>query len=262
MITFKLIAGIFLCAVWFLIVHIIKMFRMYLVLLEKGVEFKRFVFAYCRTTLINLIIPFKLGEVYRVAVYSKLIKNLGVGIAGVIVDRFFDTLALVLILLPILVLYPAKISMVSVFLIVFVLFIIFVYLMFPSTYKYLNRYIIINRESKRSMAILHWLELLNVGYEHIRKLIIGRYAIITVMSFGAWVLEGGLLFVIAKLVKLKFDLLDFSEYITSILSFVHSEVQQKYTLFSIVLMSVLTLITGIAVFISSGNKRTKKDGKE
>lgn len=241
------IAGI-LCVLWFLVIHAVKLFRMYLVLVEKKITFIRFVFAYCRTTLLNLIIPFKLGEIYRMVVYSRITGNAGAGIAGVIVDRFFDTLALVLILLPLHVLYPDKISVVSVFLMVFVIVVIFAFAMFPSAYMYLNRYIIINRESRNSMTVLKWLEVLNKGYEYIRNLVYGRYALLTLMSFMAWVLEGGLLFFIARVWGISFNAGDFSDYITSILSTAHSDLQGKYTIFGIVIMIVLTLASAVAAF--------------
>ena len=171
-----LLAGV-LCLVWFLAIHTVKMFRMYLVLLESRIEFRRFIFAYCKTTLLNLVIPFKLGEIYRMAVFSRITKSAAVGIASVVVDRFFDTFALVLILIPLHVLDASGISAVSVFLVVFVIFVIFVYVIFPSVYGYLNKYIIINRTSVRSMAVLRWLEILNSAYEYVKRLITGRYAL-------------------------------------------------------------------------------------
>ncbi len=253
-----IVAGTGTGIVLFLLIHIIKMFRMYLVLLEQKIDFKRFVFAYCRTTLLNLIIPFKLGELYRIVVYSRITKSAGIGIAGVIVDRFFDTLALVLILLPLHILFPSDVSAVSVFLAVFVVLIVFIYAMFPSAYGYLNRYIIMNRESARSMAVLKWLEVLDLGYIHVKKLVSGRYALITLMSFAAWVIEGCLLMLIARIRGFTFNASVFSEYITSILSTMHSELKVEYTFFCIVVMAVFTLISAAFYIASDGVRREKK----
>ncbi len=246
--TVKLVFIVSLCIIWFLLIHMIKMFRMYLVLLEHRVNFKKFIFAYLRTTLVNLIIPFKLGEVYRMFVYSRMTENAGTGIAGTLVDRFFDTMALVLILIPLHVLYPGKISSVSVFLGVFVIVIIFVYLMFLPAYSYLNKYIIVNRDSRNSMAVLRFLEVLKAAYDYIKRLVTGRYALIALMSFAAWVLEGGLLFVIARLAGVKYDAGVFSDYITSIMSTTHSVLQEKYTIFSIAVIAVCTIISGVTAY--------------
>lgn len=238
----KFIVGGAVCIVWFMLIHTIKMFRMYLVLLDHRVEFKRFIFAYLRTTLVNLIIPFKLGEIYRMFVYSRMIGNAGTGIAGTLVDRFFDTMALVLLLIPLHVLYPDKISAVSVFLAVFVIFIVFVYLIFMPAYGYLNKYIIINRDSKNSMAVLRFLEVIRSAYEYVKRLISGRYALMILMSFGAWVLEGGLLLFFAKVIGVSYDISMFSDYITSILSTAVSELKNKYTIFSIVVIFILSAV--------------------
>lgn len=254
----KIVIGGLICILWFIVVHAAKLFRMYLVLLEQKINFKRFVFAYCRTTLANLIIPFKLGEIYRMIVFSRLTKNAGIGIASVIVDRFFDTLALVLILIPLHVLHPSRISGVSVFLAVFVAVTVFVYMIFPSAYKYLNKYIIMNRESRNSMAVLRWLEVLDSGYEYVRKLVRGRYALMTLLSFGAWVIEGGLLYAIAWIIGAGYDAGVFSDYITSIMSTASNELQTKYILFSIFVMALFTLISGI-VSVSSPRTRGKDE---
>lgn len=73
----------------FLTVHLVKMMRLYLVLLEQKMEFKRFVSAYLRTTMLNLLIPFKIGEIYRVYTFSKMVNSVQIGLFSVIIDRFF-----------------------------------------------------------------------------------------------------------------------------------------------------------------------------
>ncbi len=247
----RLAVGGLIFIIGFLVIHTIKLFRMYLVLLERRIPFHKFVFAYCRTTLVNLIIPFKLGEVYRMAVFSRILGNAGMGIAGVIVDRFFDTMALVIILLPLHILDSSRISVVSVFLVVFVVFVIFIYMTFPSAYRYLNRYIIVHRGAGFSMTVLKWLEVMNSGYEHIRQLIKGRYALLIIMSFGSWVIEGCLLYVVAFMTGEYYDAGVFSDYITSIMSSGGSELMSRYLTMSIVLMAVCTITSGIIYFMRS-----------
>ncbi|MCR5735168.1 MAG: flippase-like domain-containing protein [Lachnospiraceae bacterium] len=236
--------------VLFILVHALKMMRLYLVLLDEKIEFGRFVFAYFRTTLVNLVIPFKLGEVYRIAAFARITGSLLTGILSIICDRFFDTLALVLIMLPLQVLYKDTVSAVSVFLTVFLLAVLFVFWMFPSAYGYLNKYIIINRSSVRSMAVLRSLEMIKTGYDRVKELIYGRYAIMILMSFGAWIFEGLLLLSLSRLLGIYFDARQFCEYIASILSTEHiTAVQKPYTVFALVCLSVCTLISGILFFL-------------
>ncbi|MCR4738659.1 MAG: flippase-like domain-containing protein [Lachnospiraceae bacterium] len=237
----------------FLLIHLFKMMRLYLILLEEKTEFKRFVFAYFRTTLVNLVIPFKLGELYRIAAFSGMTKSLLKGTVSIICDRFFDTLALVLIMLPLQILYKDTVSPVSVFLTVFLIAVLFVFRVFPSAYGYLNRYIIIYRSSRRSMAVLKSLEVLKGVYDGVRDLVSGRYAIMIIMSFGAWIFEGMLLYSLSRLLGISFDARDFCEYVSSILSPVHyAEIQKPYAILGIVILSVFTCLSGAYYFARTG----------
>ena len=94
----------------FLCVHLIKMMRMYLIVMERKISFDRFVPAYLRTTLVNLLIPYKLGEIYRIGVFYRISGGFKTGFFSVLIDRFFDTLALVLILLPYQLLVSGKVT--------------------------------------------------------------------------------------------------------------------------------------------------------
>ena len=89
----------------FILVHLFKMIRLYLVLMEHKIPFGRFVLLYFRTTLVNLIIPFKLGELYRIEEVWRLTGIWQVGVLSVVVDRYFDILALFLFLLPMYIIY-------------------------------------------------------------------------------------------------------------------------------------------------------------
>ena len=72
----------FLCV--FFLVHIAKMSRMYLVLLEQKIPFRRLLWTYLKTTFVNLVIPFKMGECYRIYCYAKDTKVFQIGLFSVI----------------------------------------------------------------------------------------------------------------------------------------------------------------------------------
>ena len=245
----------------FLLIHACKLMRMYLVLIDRRIEFKRFVFAYFRTTLINLVIPFKIGEIYRVFVFYRLTGSFATGLLSVIVDRFFDTLALVFVMLPFQILYPDTISFVSVMLAVFLAVIVFAFVIFPPSYRYLNRYIILNRVSPRSMAVLKLLSGLKVWYEYVKSLIAGRYALLLLMSFGAWFFEG-LLFRVLKVFYpySAFDARGFCEYITSLLSSIPKTPEQRaYGRMCIILTLILTVISAF-ICLMKGRAKEKESG--
>ena len=241
-----------------ILVHGLKMMRLYLVLLDEKVELLRFILVYLKTTLANLVIPLKLGEIYRVFVLYRLTGDFLTGLFSMIVDRFFDTLALLMILLPFQLFITGKITSAAVFLTVFVTIAIFVYFSFGSIYGYLNRYIIINRTSKRSMSILKALEAANNVYLRIRKLVSGRYALMLLFSFGAWIVEIFILYLTKTFIGIKSSFAGtFSDYISAILSTKRSFLQTFYTVCSIVFIAV-ALIVMLIVYFAPKNGGEKK----
>ncbi len=239
----------------FLAVHLVKMMRLYLVLLEQKIEFKRFVSAYLRTTLLNLLIPFKLGELYRVYTFSRMTESVQIGLFSVVVDRFFDTMALVLILLPFQLLVSGHLTLPALFLALFVIVILFIFWIFPSVYGYLNNYIITSRSSKRSLAVLRGLDVLKRGYDYVKELVSGRYALMLLLSFCAWLSESAVLYGVAGLYGIPFTTATFSDYISSILSATHHSLMRIYTFWSIVLISAFTLASLIALLSARARGR-------
>ena len=229
------------------LVHLFKLARLYLVLIDEKIRLRRFFFAYFLTTLLNSVIPFKLGEFYRIYVFNRLTGSVEIGFLSVVIDRFFDTLGLVLILIPLQILYPDTVSAVSIFLTAFLVVIVFIYCIFLSTYRYLNRYIILNRTSPRSMAVLRALSGLKVWYDYVKRLVSGRYGLLLLLSLLAWTAEGLLLRVFygARFGK-GFQMRVFCEYIASILdSSRQSLIGTAYTERCAVLLLFATILSGI-----------------
>ena len=73
----------------FILVHLAKMLRLYLVLMEHKIRLGRFILLYLKTTLVNLIIPFKLGELYRIFCISRETKHWQVGVLSILVNRLW-----------------------------------------------------------------------------------------------------------------------------------------------------------------------------
>lgn len=252
---FKIILLFLICFAGFALVHVIKLMRMYLIVMEQHIPFKRFVPAYLRTTLVNLVIPYKLGEVYRIGVFSRITGSFNVGFFSVLVDRFFDTLALIVILLPFQLLSGKAITGPVIMLTVFLLVVMFAYFMFLSAYGYLNNYIITARTSGRSMAALKGLEVIHEWYLYVKKLVSGRYGLLFLFSLAAWLLEllvlGGLAFIF----NIDFSADKFGDYISSILSASSTEINKVYTMYSIVIIAIATVIFTIVYL--TGKKEHK-----
>ena len=100
-----------------------------------------------------------------------------------------------------------------------------------------------------------------MAYEYVKQLVSGRYALMTLLSFMAWVLEGGLLYIIAKIIGYGFSGDMFVTYISSIMSSNSNSLFRFYTYFSICVILTCTLINGI-VLIKNKYVADKKYKKE
>jgi hypothetical protein len=239
----------------FILVHLAKMMRLYLVLMEHKISFGSFVLLYLKTTLVNLIIPFKLGELYRIFCINKETGHWQVGVLSILVDRFFDTLALCIILLPLDIFLFGRLSFITLLFLTVMVLVVICYAAVLPTYKYLNRYLIKEKSSPRAMAALKGLEVVRVWYDFTHDLISGRFALILAASFGGWIFEIGTLKVLAVYLALPFDVGDFATYIQAIFGAGSSELLRPYTLYSILLMAVFTVAGVIWISIKSRSKK-------
>lgn len=217
-------------AVFFLAVHAAKMIRLYLVLMEHKIGFGRFLLLYCKTTFVNLLIPFKAGEIYRIFAIGRDTGVWQVGILSVLIDRFFDIAALLLVLLPLDLVFFGEISLITWIFLGIILMIACIYLSIEPTYRYLNKYIIKEKSSGRSMAVLKGLDVVNDWYEFTKNLVQGRFALIFLASFAGWIFEILALKALAGFLAVPFGIGSFSEYIRSLFMAGESSIARTYTL--------------------------------
>ena len=241
-----------------LAVHLFKMARLYLVLMEHKISFGRFVLLYIRTTFINLIIPFKLGEVYRVEEIARETRVWQGGVLSVLVDRYFDLTALLILLVPFDLFYRKALSPITIVLLVGVLILALLYLAIPSSYAYMNHYLIVKKSSARSMAALRGLDVVKKWYDFTKNLVTGRYAMIVFSSLLGWASEVVALKALATVSKGNFDLGDFASYIEAIFMNGDSLILSTYTGITATAFLVLTILGYALFFIIKGCKKAGK----
>lgn len=240
----------------FILLHTIKLMRLYLILIDQKNSFERFVPAYLRTTLVNLIIPFKLGEIYRIVVFSRISGEFRIGFFSVLVDRFFDTFAIVLILLPYQLMISGSLTLPVILLSVFLVVILFAYVIYPSAYTFLNRYIIMSKTSSKSMVVLKGLEVINDWYEYVRMLVIGRYGLLILFSVTAWIFEILIIAGFARVTGFEFRVADFGDYIESIVSGASYQLSKAYNQAGILFIGIATVIS-IATYLIMKNSKNR-----
>ena len=224
-------------------VHLFKMIRLYLVLMEHRLPLWKFVLLYLRTTLVNLLIPFKLGEVYRIEEVARLTGIWQVGVLSVVVDRYFDILALFIWLLPLDFLVRGRASACLPLFGVLILLGGLVYVAIPGSFAYLNRFLITRKASARSMAALRGLGVIKGWYDYADRLVRGRAFLITFTSAFGWGLEIMTLRVLGEYRGMPFAFGDFGSYIDSLfLGGGNGMIKDSYVSLSVIVVAATTLL--------------------
>lgn len=172
-----------------LVIHCLKLIRIYFILLEERIPLKRMIKIYVKTTFTSVVYPYKIGELFKMYSYGNEIKSYGKGITAVLIDKFYDAIILCSILIPYEIIKNKSISSLSFLLLVFIIVIIIIYLTFDGNYKYLNNFCITKIKSKRSLIVLRLLERLNNIYEYAKGMLKGRQLILLFLTAIIWILE-------------------------------------------------------------------------
>ncbi len=237
----------------FVCIHILKILRLYVILLEEKISIKRFIRIYIKTTFVNIALPLKMGELFRFYSYSEETKNYKIGFFAIIVERFLDTCALLLFIMPIQAFYLKKISIISILLIMFIVCGFVSYNIFDPIYRYINKFLILNSKSRKSLKILKFLEESNCCYVDCKRLIQGRFLLVFCLSFFAWSLEYIFVYGAAKMLKKKCSLEIFNTYINSAFNGQFNIIYTFYTLMGLISFGIILFVIYI--------KRIKRGGK-
>lgn len=238
----------------FCMIHILKLIRFYLILLEEKLEFKRFIRIYIKTVFINITLPLKSGELFRFYCYSNETGNYKIGFLSILVERFLDTCALLLFILPFEMIFMHKLSSITLILLLFVVLGVIIYNIFYPIYKYINKFLILNVTSKKSIKALEIIEKQCEWYLYVKKLIKGRFLLIFSLSFLAWTLEYIFVYLISNALKVQFSLQTFNSYINSGFLGKSDKILSLYTILGAIVFGITTLI------VYSINLKNRRNG--
>lgn len=236
----------------FFIIQMLKGFRYYIILLEHELDKKQFLKDYIKCNFINAIIPFKLGEIYRIYKFGKQVKSYKIGVISVGIDRLFDTFVLIIFLLPYYLIYKRNIGILTFVLIIAISLTVFMYIFWEPTSIYMNNYFICKSTSSRSLYFLKILDFSNKIYLDVKKIIISRGAIIFFISVLAWMIEFIMLKRIGQLLLIKFDMHAFSEYINDAFS---GNINKEINYIVIICATIIFLIMLSTNLLSSFKRR-------
>ncbi len=227
-----------------IMVHFLKAFRLYLALYGANISPSNYAKTYCKVTPVSIILPFKLGELFRMYCYGHQTGDMLKSVVTVLLDRFMDTIALVTMIV-IMWLASGEVLMPIVYLlVVFLVVIALMIALFPGLYSYWKKYFLRANATPRKIYALKGLDAINKVYLEIMNVTRGRGIILYVLSLIAWAVEIGSVSLLCNIDTLNESenlAVKVSEYLKSALTGNQTIELKRFVLISVVLMIVIYL---------------------
>lgn len=174
------------------VVHVIKAGRLYLILYGiGGMTFPEYLKMYCMITPVSMVLPFKLGEFFRMYYYGKQLDDPLKGIIIICLDRFMDTIALMVTIFLVWMFNGGNITFLIYFLLLFLLVILVGYFTFPGVCSFWKKYILKAKATEEKLALLRALSSLEHVYQEITDISTGKGMVLCFLSLLAWTVETG-----------------------------------------------------------------------
>lgn len=237
-----------------LAVHFLKAFRLYLALYGSNISASSYAKIYCKVTPVSILMPVKLGELFRMYCYGHQINNILKGVVTVLLDRFMDTIALVTMIIAMWIYSGERIIPIVYLLLVFLIAVILIFIIFPGLYSYWKKYLLRANATPRKIRFLLYLDKMNMVYDEIVNVSKGRGIILYALSLLAWITEIGSIVLMNGFGEKTGLSQKISEYLRSALSGNQSVELKRFILISVVLMIVIYVLVKFGD-MASGKER-------
>ncbi len=197
----------------FIIIQLFKFFRLYVISLEENIKSVDLFKIYTTSLFVNICLPYKIGEFYRMYLIGNKNKHYLNGIIIVLMDKFFDAIVLSIMLIAISLINKVEIQTITMLIILFLVLFFIIFTTFESTYTYLNTFFITKKENKNSVYALKMLEEVNNIYLSAKKMIRGRFPLLFLLTFVSWGFEILFMELTAKFYNIKMSSLAISNYL-------------------------------------------------
>jgi len=186
---------IFISFAAYFLAHIVRAIRLFIIVGIRAPSIRSLIYTQLMTNGVNLLLPFKLGEVYRIVEFSRLFKNSSTTIYSIVLERFLDLVFLLLVLLILIKSFGASPEVESGLSIIFyisfsllILALIFIYII-PNNINELRLFIAKNSSKERG---IRWLKRLKYVDLSINKTFYGvknNSSTILLLTLVIWALE-------------------------------------------------------------------------
>ena len=235
------------------VVFSIKAFRLYLLLMGRGLQWRRYVFLFCMTSFVSILLPFKAGEIFRLYVFGKALGGYIKGASLIFLDRFVDTLGLLSVIIVGKLMFSWTFDVPLVMSLVGIMgMLVALYLFLPGFLKYWRQNMLEGRSSSVRLAWLEMIKFIDNAYLDVRQMLQGRFGLLIFMSILSWSVEMGSLIVLRTVPYNGIDNL-FPRYLDAALLQVRFLPQLNF----VVISSVLLLLANAIVLFSGMHKATK-----
>lgn len=225
-----------------ILVHFVKMFRLYMALYGSGITHRTYLKTYCKIIPVSLIIPCKLGEFFRIYCFGEVLGGTLKGIVIILMDRFMDTAALLTVIFLVLVFRGGKITIIVYFLMLFFVLVLFLYKLFPGVYMFWKGYLLQSAATKHKLTALNILEVAARIYSQMESVVEGRGAILYILSLIAWGVEIGGIRLMGYSASDEIWKQGISDYLLSAINGKGSIPLKQFVFISVVLLSVMYFI--------------------
>lgn len=233
-------------------VYLLKMIRLYVAFAGSGISFRRHLRLFFKTAPVSLLLPFKMGDLYRMYCYGFVTQGYLRSVVTILLDRFMDTLALITVILVFAVMQGFSASYFIYALVLFLIISLTVYYTFSAFFTYWNRYLIESPATVYRIFYLKFLNSLNRVYKEIQLVVQGRFMTMYILSLLAWFVELGL---VALASGVDFKVSSLVRYLESALGIGIDAVQQFFVLGSIVFTIGACIVLYVFNFMRKGSER-------
>ena len=227
------------------VVHILKSVRLYLALYYSELKWSDFIKVYCKVTPVSVVLPFKIGDVFRMYCYGQLVGNLLRGVVITMLDRFMDTAALVTVIILTWFLAGGKMDLLVYLFVIFLIITGVIYFVYPGIVRIWRKSLLKSNATERRIAILGVLKKFDEIYKEIDGVTKGRGIILYILSILAWGIEIGSLYIISTINNTKQIDNDVFEYLRAALRGNKSLELKRFIIVTILLLMGVYIIIKI-----------------
>ncbi|MBR3525539.1 MAG: hypothetical protein IKO11_06795 [Lachnospiraceae bacterium] len=238
------------------LVHMVKAGRLYLALYGLDMKHGACMKLYCKVTPVSVVLPWKLGEFFRIYCCGAELGSFLKGGVIILLDRFFDTMALVTMIVLLWLFSGGWIPPLAYVLLAFLGLVFFLYLAFPGMHEVWKKNLLSAKATPHRLSMLKLLDTLGRVHGEIRTVLGGRGILLYLLSMAAWGVEiGSLAFLQGPEESIGARV---ARYLYAAVGMEDSVELKRFVVFTIVLLIFAYGIIKLAELIAASRREAKK----